>query len=324
MARPWRIQFPGAVYQVTARGNRRQNIFFEDSDRLDFLRILGLAAARFDLQLFAFCLMSNHYHLFLRTPRPNLSAAIHWINATYAIRLNLRRRLAGHLLQGRFKAALVTDEAHWHKLSLYIHLNPVRANMVQDPADYEWSSCRDYLFSLTPSRHPWLDPAPVLAAYGKGKAAVRRYRSALAGAHDESPEYWREFQREMAEAAREQMKLRAESHAPAGDHREVPEFLPWHRRNSPPPDLDAELSRCARALDLEPAQLLRPRLHIPQRFAVYHYLVATRHIPVTVVARLFSVSHGAISPVLANWSQLLTSNPDLARANHRLTDQLTI
>ena len=307
MARPWRIQFPGAVYHVTARGNRRQDIFFEDSDRLDFLRLLGLAAGRFELRIFAFCLMTNHYHLFLQTPSPNLSAALHWINASYSIRLNLRRRLAGHLLQGRFKAALVSDQAHWHKLSIYIHLNPVRAKMVEHPADYEWSSCRDYL-SPTP-RFPWLDPEPMLAAFGQGKAAVRRYRSILAGVLDETTEYWAVFQREMAEAARADMTSRAKAHPPAGNSREVPEYSPWRRQ---PLDLDAELAALARALNLEPAQLLRRRRHFPPRLAVFYYLVEIKHAPITAVARLFSITPSAVSRALARCRQTLPTNPDIA------------
>lgn len=311
MARPWRIQFPGAVYHVTARGNRKQDIFFDDADRLDFLRILGHAAARFDLRIHAFCLMTNHYHLFLHTPAPNLSTALHWLNATYSIRLNLRRHLSGHLLQGRFKAALVTDNAHWHKLSLYIHLNPVRAGLVEDPADYEWSSCRDYLQAGKPPRHPWLDPAPILAAYGKDKAAVRRYRSALAGALDESPQDWREFQREMAEAARAELDRRAQTHPPAGNPREVPQFAKWRRQ---PLDLSSELTRCARALNLNPAELRIRRRKFPPRLAVIHHLVENKHVSITAVARFFDLTPSGVSRSLTRCRQALAANPDLAHA----------
>ena len=95
MARPWRIQFKGACYHVTARGNNRQDIFFDDLDRRRFLAVLEEAADRFTLRVFAFCLMTNHYHLFLRTPDANLSPAMQWINGTYTARFNRRHRRSG-------------------------------------------------------------------------------------------------------------------------------------------------------------------------------------------------------------------------------------
>ena len=117
--------FPDAVYHVTSRGNRRQDIFIDDFDRRDFLDRLGRASVRYNLRIHAFCLMSNHYHLFLRTPEPNLADAMRWINSGYALRLNRRHRQSGHVLQGRYKAALVIEQAHWINLSFYVHLNPV-------------------------------------------------------------------------------------------------------------------------------------------------------------------------------------------------------
>jgi len=129
MARPWRIEFPQAVYHVTARGNNRADIVRDDHDRREFIALLAAAALRFNLKIFAFCLMTNHYHLFLRTPDANLSRAMHWLNATYTIRFNRRRRRHGHVFQGRYKSMLVADTAHWSVLSIYIHLNPVRAGV---------------------------------------------------------------------------------------------------------------------------------------------------------------------------------------------------
>jgi REP element-mobilizing transposase RayT len=317
MARPWRIQYPGAVYHVTARGNRRQNIYLSDGDRLDFIDLLGRTAARYDLRVLAFCLMSNHYHLFLRTPQANLSAALHWLNASYSIRFNRRRRLSGHLLQGRFKAALVTDEAHWHQLSLYLHLNPVRAGLIEDPADYEWSSCSDYLRPRP--RFAWLDGTEVLSGYGRGKAAARRYRAALDGAVTQTPAYWAEFQREMADAARAEMADRAEVHPPAGNLIYVPEYSQAHRKA---PDLRAELGRLARAFKLDPADILRPRRDFPPRLAAYYHLVETQRAKVAAVARLFAITPGAVSQGLAQCRRLMAADPDLAHTIERLSDKL--
>ena len=164
MARPWRIQYEGAVYHVAARGNNRHEIFLDDSDKEYFLNLLARAAARFELRIFAFCLMTNHYHLFLQTETANLSAAMHWLNCAYTVYFNRRHKRIGHLLQGRFKSVLVIDEIHWLHLSMYIHLNPVRAKIVEDPAEYPWSSFRDY--TSAKSRFDWLDRDLILENYG--------------------------------------------------------------------------------------------------------------------------------------------------------------
>jgi REP element-mobilizing transposase RayT len=104
MARPWRIQFPGAIYHVTARGNNRQDIFAGDDDRRLFLELLARAADRFRLDLFAFGLMTNHYHLFLRTWESNLAAAMKWLNAASTGHFNRRRHRSGHLFQGQYQS----------------------------------------------------------------------------------------------------------------------------------------------------------------------------------------------------------------------------
>ena len=110
MARPLRVEFPGALYHVTARGNERRAVFRDDEDRHRFLATLEEASTEYGLRLHAFCLMPNHYHLLVETPRANLSRAIGWLQTTYTIRFNRRHRRSGHLFQGRFKAHIVDAE----------------------------------------------------------------------------------------------------------------------------------------------------------------------------------------------------------------------
>ena len=110
MARPIRVEFPGAVYHVTARGNERKRIFRDDEDRRRFLVALEEMAAQFGVEVLVFCLMPNHYHLVIRTPKANLSRAVGWLQTTYTIRFNRRYRRSGHLFQGRFKAHLVEED----------------------------------------------------------------------------------------------------------------------------------------------------------------------------------------------------------------------
>jgi len=142
MARPLRIQFEGAVYHLTSRGNARQDIFLDDEDRAVFLEVLGNVVARFGWICHAYCLMSNHYHLLIETPEANLSRGMQLLNGIYTQAFNRYHSRSGHVLQGRYKAILVERESHLLELARYVVLNPVRAKMVRSVRDWPWSSYR--------------------------------------------------------------------------------------------------------------------------------------------------------------------------------------
>jgi len=147
MARSLRIEFEGAVYHVTARGNERKNIFFSKTDYEKFLKYLTEAKKKLNINLHCYVMMSNHYHLILETPVANLSKAMHYINGAYTTYINVKRKRSGHLFQGRYKSILVDKNNYLLELSRYIHLNPVRAGMVQKPEDYPYSSYPLYISS---------------------------------------------------------------------------------------------------------------------------------------------------------------------------------
>ncbi len=149
MARPLRIIFPGAYYHVTARGNERADIYKSQRDREKFLSYLESASARYGAFIHAFCLMRNHYHLLLETPQGNLSEIMQHINGAYTTYFNVKRKRAGHLFQGRFKAILVEADEYAAELSRYIHLNPVRVGAVSKPEEYRWSSYCAYIGNAT-------------------------------------------------------------------------------------------------------------------------------------------------------------------------------
>lgn len=140
MARPLRIEYPGAVYHVTSRGNARQSIFMDDADRQVFLEILGNVVEKHNWLCHAFCLLDNHYHILVETQDPNLSMGMRHLNGVYTQRVNLRHHRVGHLLQGRYKAILVEKNEHLLELCRYIVLNPVRTGMVDEPKKWNWSS----------------------------------------------------------------------------------------------------------------------------------------------------------------------------------------
>ncbi|MES2900689.1 MAG: transposase [Pseudomonadota bacterium] len=140
MTRPLRIQFPGALYHVMARGDRRRPIFHRDDDFRQWLARLGLSCERFNAVVHAYCLMPNHYHLLIETPDANLSRVVGYLNASYSQLFNRRYDQVGHVFQGRFKSILVQRDTYLLELARYIMLNPVRAMLTQHASDWPWSS----------------------------------------------------------------------------------------------------------------------------------------------------------------------------------------
>ncbi len=154
MARPLRIEFPGAVYHVTSRGDRQEPIFGNDDDRQLLLDVVDQAMVRLDAEVLAYCLMGNHYHFVLRTRQPNLSRLMRHINGQYTQAYNRRHGLNGHLFQGRFHAILVDSDAYLIQVCSYVELNPVRAKLVGEPSQWRWSSYRAHI-GMELGR-PWL------------------------------------------------------------------------------------------------------------------------------------------------------------------------
>jgi len=139
---PFRIEYPGAIYHITSRGNARQRIFEDDKDRASFLELLKSIINRYNWLCHAYCLMDNHYHLLIETPEGNLSQGMRQLNGIYTQRFNRKHTMVGHVFQGRFKAILVDKENYLLELCRYVVLNPVRAGIVKSPEKYKWSSYR--------------------------------------------------------------------------------------------------------------------------------------------------------------------------------------
>jgi putative transposase len=175
MARPLRLEFPGAIYHVTARGNAQAAIFLDDDDRDRFLRKLARVVKRYEWLCHAYCLMGNHFHLVIETPRPSLAAGMQHLNGVYAQAFNQRHGLVGHVFGGRFKAVLVEREGHLLRLAAYVVCNPVRAGLCADPADWVYSSYRATA-GLAPVPE-YLTVDWLLSLFGTDRRAARaRYR----------------------------------------------------------------------------------------------------------------------------------------------------
>jgi REP-associated tyrosine transposase len=208
MARPLRLLVAGGWYHVTSRGNRRQTLFHTDKDRRRFLGMVEQLPERFGLEIHAFVLMDNHYHLVLRTPQPNLSHAIGWLNISYSSHFNWAHRQSGHVFQGRYKSILIEELRGVVEVSRYLHLNPVRVGRlalgkaqqrqsrqvgVSDPGpelvrqrlkelnEYRWSSWRVY--SGAEPKPGWLETGTIAQACGgrtraEQRRALREYTEA--------------------------------------------------------------------------------------------------------------------------------------------------
>jgi putative transposase len=164
MARTLRLLYPGALYHVTARGNRLGAIFNDDADRRAWLAIVRKTCARFHFSVHAYCQMGNHYHLLLETPEGNLPRGMGYLSGVYTQYFNRRHGLVGHVFQGRYKAVLVQKESHLVELSRYLVLNPVRAGMVRSAREWAWSSYHWMVGEAPPP--PWLNTDWLLSQFG--------------------------------------------------------------------------------------------------------------------------------------------------------------
>ena len=175
MARRPRIEYPGALYHVIARGNQRQRIFLDDSDRMHYLNLLLALKKTCFFRLYAYVLMHNHVHMLLEAGTTPLSRIMQRLTGGYTQYFNRRHRLSGHLFQGRYKAILCAKDSYLLELSRYIHLNPVRVKVVRDPAKYRWSSYKTYLDNR--ARDEFVDVEPVLAylSLNDGRNEYRKF-----------------------------------------------------------------------------------------------------------------------------------------------------
>lgn len=170
MPRQLRVEYPGAIYHVMSRGDRREDIFHDDVDRQDFLKTLAETCLKADFQIHAYCLMRNHFHLVVETPQGNLVAGMRWLLSTYTLRLNHRRKLFGHVFSGRYKALIVDGKSSGYLKTVcdYVHLNPVRARLLTGEErllSYPWSSFAWYL--AAPAHRPgWVRVDRLLGEHG--------------------------------------------------------------------------------------------------------------------------------------------------------------
>ena len=194
MARPLRIEFAGALYHVTSRGDGRDDIYLDDEDKEDYLEVLRVVCERFNWSIHAYCLMTNHYHLLVETPDGNLSKGMRHLNGVYTQRFNRKHNSVGHVFQGRYKAIIVQKESYLLELSRYIVLNPVRAQMVRSAKDWPWSSYRATAGFINSK---WLSVNWILSSFSRKKTdAILLYRNFVSEGKNQ-PKPWYELKNQI-------------------------------------------------------------------------------------------------------------------------------
>ena len=220
MGRPWRIEYEGALYHILSRGNEQKDVFYDDKDRSLFLETIGEMSERHEMDVFAYVLMGNHYHILSRTNRPNLSKAMQWLGVTYTRRFNLRHSRCGHLFQGRFKSIIVENDAYLIQLSCYIHRNPLRAGIVDRLANYRWSSYKAYAYGH--KAPDWLLTDPILSQF-KGKDRHTSYREKVQGYANEEKKLWEDLRYGMILGTKDFVNKIRSAYLPEKPHKEIPE-----------------------------------------------------------------------------------------------------
>lgn len=299
MSRPLRLEFPGAIWHVTSRGNERRDIVRDDDDRRCFVKLLAHVVRGRHWLLHAWVLMANHYHLLVETPEVGLSRGMKWLNQKYAERFNERYRRVGHLFQGRFKGILVEREGHLLELLRYIVLNPVRCGAVQFAGDYVWSNYRATAGLEAPP--PWLEIGWTLQQFGAPNrvAAHDAYRRFVADGRGASYKPW--------EAVVGQMYLGGaefcERMQSLVDEREASREHPRAQRTFVRPEIDVIASMVSGHFGI-PLNLLRQKSRGHARKALVQLAVEDGGLTSRSIADWMGVSDCAASKMLCIGRQL--------------------
>ena len=248
MRRAWRIEYERALYHTLSRGNEQGDIFYDDTDRWWFLNTIGDLSERFAVDIFAYVLMDNHYHLLLKTRRANLSKAMQWFGTTYTRRFNNRHNRSGHLFQGRFKSIIIENDAYLMQLSCYIHRNPLRAGIVKRLADYRWSSYLAYGYGK--STPAWLSTKLILSQFRHGDEH-KQYREKVQKYSKEEKRLWEDFRHGLFLGSNRFVTRLRKQHMPKKPDKEISA----HRQSAASLDPCKISDKAARLLDCNVEEL---------------------------------------------------------------------
>jgi putative transposase len=319
MARPLRIEYPGAFYHVVNRGQRQEPIVLDRRDRERFLSDLERMAGQFHVLIHSYCLMTNHYHLILETPEGNLSRAVQWLNVSYAAYYNRRHQCAGHVFQGRFKALLVEATVYLEALSRYIHFNPVRAGLVSRAWDYEWSSCRYFVGSVAAPR--WLEVNRILGGFRHTKkAAQRQYAAYVSEANVSNP-----FDDAVAGSVLGTKRFLQWVQGTFLSARREDQEIPDLKRIKPYPSVETIVSAVADGLQASPEQILMRgrKRNLARNVAIYLCRELSGLNCRELGCRFGGISGAAITMRHDSFGRQMTKDRPLTEAVARMRERIT-
>jgi len=292
MTRQWRIEYPGALYHVLSRGNEQRTIVIDDEDRRLFLSLVGKMCERFGMEVFAYVLMDNHYHLLLRTQQANLSRGMQWLGVTYTRQFNLKYKRSGHLFQGRFKCFLIENDAYLMQLSYYMHRNPVRAGIVKRLVDYRWSSYAAYAYGK--DKPEWLQDKEILSQLG-GRNKRAAYREAVQKYAKEEQRIWEDVRHGLFMGTDAFIKRIKAKHLTKEPHPEIPQ----QRRINKGGELQEAVRSATRVLGCAEHELTgRGRTKnktLLQRDLIIYFLWDMGLFTNSEIGALFGLSYSAVS-----------------------------
>lgn len=302
MTRPLRLEYPGALYHLTARGNAKQDIYLADEDRERFLNLLGREVDQQGWRCYAFCLMSNHYHLLIETPEGNLVAGMRRLNGHYTQGFNKRHGRVGHLFQGRYKSIVVEKDSYLLELCRYISLNPVRAGLVKEIAAWPWSSYLSTAYGKP--KIDWLDTNSILNYFGRTNRSARKaYRRFIQDGLDLSSP-WQKLRGQIwlgSESFMEKMQQLIED--------DLIEGIPSEQTNPARPTIEAIIEQITQRYKIS-EQVLWSRENQEAFKAGVYLLRRVSNLPLKEVATIVGISVARISQIqreveLGNASRIL-------------------
>lgn len=286
MARPLRLEFAGALYHLTSRGDHREKIYFDDQDRRTFLDLLGKEILQQHWVCYGYCLMDNHYHVLVETPEPNLVRGMRRLNGVYTQSFNRRHGRVGHVFQGRYKAILVDKENYLLELCRYIVLNPVRAKVVTTAGKWPWSSYRATAGETASPK--WLAADQVVSFFSGRRSGYRRF--VTEGIMQES--IWEHLNGQIYLGERgflKRMQNRVDRSAARG--------IAKAQRKPLTPSVDEIVKAVGSAYGISLSQVLDRTNHVEAYWVAAYLMRRVGNLPLGDVARRMGVSPGRISQI---------------------------